>query len=101
MIPNGLKDVRPMSRRTTLQTWRDFTSGQSVIMLVETKGATVDDGDIVYPPGTPALIAAIMDFGEYQGMGVDVVIGAGERTICNSFDDRDVERSGSVPFRLV
>jgi hypothetical protein len=70
-------------------------------MLIETRGATADDEEITYPPGMPAKIAALADFGEYQGRGVDVIIGVGDRTICNSFDDRDVQKLGRMPFRHV
>jgi hypothetical protein len=70
-------------------------------MIIETKGATADDEEVVYPPGARAIIDALADFGKYQGKGVDVTIGEGDRTICNSFDDRDVEKLGGVPFLSV
>ena len=83
---------------TTHQTWRGFIAGQRVRMLIETRGATVDDEDISHPPATLATISRVADFGEFQGDGVDLVIGEGNRTICNSFDDRDVEELGRIPF---
>jgi hypothetical protein len=67
-------------------------------MLVETRGATADDEDITHPLGTLATISRLANFGDFQGEGVDVVIGDGDRAICNSFDDRDVEALGGVPF---
>ena len=67
-------------------------------MLIETKGATADDEEVTYPAGTQAKIDALADFGEFQGNGVDIIVGRGHRTICNSFDDRDVEILGRVPF---
>jgi hypothetical protein len=84
---------------STIQIWQGFTAGQRVIMLVETRGATADDDEVTYSAGTCATIAAVVDFGKFQGKGVDVIIGEGDRTICNSFDDRDVEKLGGVPFR--
>jgi hypothetical protein len=47
-----------------------------------------------------AKICKLANFGTFQGEGVDVVIGEGARTICNSFDDRDVE-VGGIPFIAV
>ena len=38
-----------MSRQTTLQNWRGFASGERIVMLIETKGATADDEEIAYP----------------------------------------------------
>jgi hypothetical protein len=67
-------------------------------MLVETRGATADDEEIAHPSGALATVSALADFGEFQGLGVDVIIGEGDRAICNSFDDRDVETLGIVPF---
>jgi hypothetical protein len=90
-----------MSRRSTSTTWHGFSAGQRVVMIIETKGATADDEEVVYPPGARAIIDALADFGKYQGKGVDVTIGEGDRTICNSFDDRDVEKLGGVPFLSV
>jgi hypothetical protein len=80
------------------QTWHGFSAGQRVRMLIETRGATADEEEIAYPPGTLATISNLANFGEFQGEGVDVVIGEGDRTICNSFDDRDLEALGGVPF---
>jgi hypothetical protein len=68
-------------------------------MLVETKGATACDDDVTYPPGTRGFIDDLADFGEYQGTGVHLIIGEGDRIICNSFDNRDVEKLGQMPFR--
>lgn len=90
-----------MVRRTTEKSWRGFVSGQRVRMLVATRGATADDEEITHPSGTLATISGLANFGELQGEGVDLVIGDGDRTICNSFDDRDVEALGIVPFTLV
>ena len=90
-----------MSRRTTMQTWRGFGAGERVITLIETKGATDEDEEVAYPAGTEAIIDALADFGEFQGNGVHVVVGCGRRSICNSFDDRDVEALGRMPFRHV
>ena len=84
-----------------IRTWRDFSGGQRVVMLIATSGATPADEEITYPAGTYATIHAAADFGKYQGKGVHVIIGEGDRTICNSFDDRDVEEFGGVPFRSV
>lgn len=90
-----------MSRQTTLQNWRGFASGERIVMLIETKGATADDEEIAHPPGTEATIDALADFGDYQGSGVHITVGRGSRSICNSFDDRDVEDLGGVPFRHI
>jgi hypothetical protein len=90
-----------MSRQTTMQTWRGFAAGERVVMLIETKGATDEDEEVAYPAGTEAIIDALADFGEFQGNGVHIVVGRGRRTICNSFDDRDVEVLGRMPFRHV
>jgi hypothetical protein len=90
-----------MVRHTTKQSWHGFISGQRVRMLIETRGATAGDEEIAYPSGTLATISRLANFGDFQGEGVDVVIGDGCRTICNSFDDRDVEALGGVPFTLV
>jgi hypothetical protein len=90
-----------MSRQTSLQTWRGFAGGERVVMLVETKGATVDDKEVAYPPGTEATIDALADFGDYQGNGVHITVGRGYRSICNSFDDKDVEDLGGIPFRHI
>ena len=84
-----------------MQSWRGFAAGERVIMLIETKGATSDDEEVAYPPGTQATIDALADFGKFQGNGAHIVVGQGNRTICNSFDDRDVEDLGGVPFRHV
>jgi hypothetical protein len=48
-----------------------------------------------------AVIEALADFGSYQGQGAHLVIGQGERAICNSFDDRDIAELGRIPFRSV
>jgi hypothetical protein len=90
-----------MSRQTTMQTWCGFAAGERVITLIETKGATDEDEEVAYPAGTEAVVDALSDFGEFQGNGVHVVVGCGHRTICNSFDDRDVEVLGCMPFRPV
>lgn len=90
-----------MVRRIKLQRWHGFVAGQQVRMLVETRGATAADEEITHPPGTLARVGTIADFGEFQGLGVDVVIGERDRAICNSFDDRDVEASGGVPFACI
>lgn len=90
-----------MSRQTISTMWHGFTAGQRVIMLIETKGATADDEEVIYPAGTSATIGGLANFGKYQGEGVDVTIGEGDRTICNSFDDRDVKNLGGVPFLCV
>jgi hypothetical protein len=89
-----------MVRRTPNQSWRGFLTGQRVKMLIETRGATADDEEIAHPSGTIATISSLANFGDFQGEGVDLVIGDGDRTICNSFDDRDVETLGKVPFKL-
>jgi len=67
-------------------------------MLIETRGATASDEDIMHPSGTMAMISGLANFGKFQGEGVDLVIGEGSRAICNSFDDRDVEKLGKIPF---
>jgi hypothetical protein len=90
-----------MSRQTTLQNWRGFAGGERIVMLIETKGATADDEEIAHPSGTEATIDALADFGDYQGNGVHITVGRGPRSICNSFDDRDVEDLGGVPFRHI
>jgi hypothetical protein len=84
--------------QTTKQTWRGFIAGQRVRMLIDTRGASADEDEIVHPSGTLATISRLADFGEFQGEGVDLVIGEGSRAICNSFDDRDVEELGNFPF---
>ncbi len=90
-----------MARKTTSTTWHGFAAGQRVTTLIETKGATADDEEVVHPPGTCATIEAIVDFGTFQGEGVDVTIGEGVRAICTSFDNRDIEQLGGIPFRGV
>lgn len=87
-----------MVRRTTKQSWHGFVNGQCVRMLIETRGATAEDEEIAYPSGTLATISGLANFGDFQGHGVDVVIGEGDRAICNTFDDRDVSVLGRVPF---
>ena len=87
-----------MARRTTKQSWHGFVAGDRVRMLVETCGATASDEGIRHPSGTLATITNLANFGEYQGEGVDVVIGEGDRAICNSFDDLYVEELGRIPF---
>ena len=84
-----------------ISTWHDFAAGQAVIMLIETRGATPDDEEVVYPVGSHGTIDATVDFGAYQGKGAHVTIGEGDRAICNSFDDRDVKKFGVVPFRRI
>lgn len=90
-----------MVRPTLKQSWHGFISGQRVRMLIETRGATADDREIAHPSGTLATIIRLADFGDFQGDGVDLVIGDGDCAICNSFDDRDVKALGAVPFTLV
>ena len=90
-----------MVRRTMFQSWHGFVAGQLVRMLVDTRGATADDEEITHPSGTLARVSTLADFGAFQGLGVDVIIGEGDRAICNSFDDRDVEALGSVPFACI
>ena len=90
-----------MVRPTTKQCWHGFVTGQRVRMLVETRGATADDEEITHPPGTLGTISRLANFGDFQGEGVDVVVGDGDRAICNSFDDRDVEALSGVPFTFV
>lgn len=90
-----------MSRQATMQTWRGFADGDHVVMLIETRGATTADEEVAYPPGTKATIDALVNFGDYQGNGVHVTVGRGPRSICNSFDDRDVEVLGGIPFRHI
>lgn len=90
-----------MVRRTARQSWHGFVSGQRVRMLIETRGATADDDEIAHPSGTLATIAGLANFGDFQGDGVDLVIGDGDRTICNSFDDQDIKALGGIPFILV
>lgn len=87
-----------MVSRTAVSSWHGFVADQKVKMTVETRGATADDEEIIYPVGTLARIVGLANFGEFQGEGVDLVIGEGINSICNSFDDRDVERFGYVPF---
>ena len=87
-----------MVRQTTKLSWRGFIAGQRVRMLIETRGATAGDDEIRHPSGTLATISRLANFGELQGEGVDLVIGEGNRAICNSFDDRDVEELGKIPF---
>jgi hypothetical protein len=84
-----------------IPTWHNFVAGQRVILLIETRGATADDDEVVYPAGSYGVIDATVDFGMYQGKGAHVIIGEGDRAICNSFDDRDVKEIGLVPFRRV
>ena len=86
---------------TTIPTWHGFAAGQRIVMLIETRGATPDDDEVMYPAGSYATIDATVDFGTFQGKGVHVVIGEGDRAICNSFDDRDVKELGCVPFYRV
>lgn len=78
--------------------WHGFVAGQHVKMLIETKGATADDEEVTYPPGTRAKIEAVANFGERQGAGVHMTVGDGDRAICNTFDDMDVAKLGRVPF---
>ncbi len=87
-----------MVGRTTQQSWRGFVAGERVRMRIETRGATASDEDIRHPFGTPAMISGLANFGKFQGEGVDLIIGEGSRAICNSFDDRDVEKLGKIPF---
>jgi hypothetical protein len=81
-----------------MQSWHGFVSDQQVKMLVETEGTTADDEQVIHPAGTLARIVALANFGEFQGEGVDVIVGKGAHAICNSFDDRDVEAFGGFPF---
>lgn len=67
-------------------------------MLIDARGATADEEEIVHPAGTLAVISSLANFGELQGEGVDVVIGEEEYAICNSFDERDLEALGGLPF---
>ncbi len=90
-----------MASQTTKQSWHGFVRGQCVRMLVETRGAAARDEEITHPPGTLATIGGLANFGDFQGDGVDLIIGDGERAICNSFDDRDVETLGNIPFKLM
>jgi hypothetical protein len=69
-------------------------------MLIETCGATASDEDIRHPAGTLATISRLANFGGFQGEGIDLVIGEGNCAISNSFDDRDVEELGIIPFTL-
>ena len=88
-----------MQKLLPTETWHGFAAGQHIVMLIETKGATADDEETVYPAGACAKIESVVNFGSYQGNGVHIIIGEGDRTICNSFDDRDVQELGRVPFR--
>jgi hypothetical protein len=93
-----MNDARMTS---TLTTWHGFSAGQRVVMLIETRGATADGEEITHAAGSYATIDDIDDFGRFQGRGVHVTIGEGDRTICNSFDERDEKELGGVPFRSV
>jgi hypothetical protein len=85
-------------KTTSIKDWHGFILGQQVTMLVETRGATAADHEVAHPIDTSAFIAAIADFGPHQGCGVDLVIGNSDRAICNSFDDRDRDALGHLPF---
>ena len=85
-------------KATLTKTWRGFSVGQQVTMLIKTRGATADDEEIEYPAGTFAVVTAVANFGPYQGHGVDLVVGYGHHAICNSLDDRDVNELGRSPF---
>jgi hypothetical protein len=86
---------------TSLEKWHGFTTGQQVRMLIETRGAAADDREVAFPVGSHATIVAIADFGDHQGYGVDLVIGEGDNTICNSYDDSDANALGHLPFRSI
>jgi len=68
-------------------------------MLIKTSGATSDDREIVHPIGAQGIVDAVVYFGSYQGYGVHVIIGEGDRAIANSFDDLDVKAMGQIPFQ--
>ena len=84
---------------SVLPTWHGFAAGQRVVMLIETSGATAYGEEITYAAGSYGIIEDIDDFGKFQGKGVHVTIGEGDRTICNSFDDADERELGGIPFR--
>ena len=79
--------------------WRGFVAGQRIMMLIETRGDTSNDDEVTYPIGSIGTIDATVDFGAFQGNGAHVIIGEGDRAICNSFDELDLEELGGVPFR--
>ena len=90
-----------MVRGTAKQVLARFCSRPACQMLIQTLGATANDEEIVHASGTLATVSRLANFGNFQGEGVDVVIGDGDLAICNSFDDRDVEALGGVPFTSV
>jgi len=89
------------NRSTKPRDWHGFKVGDKIVMLIQTFGETPDSEEVAYSAGSFARIDAIRHYGKVQGWGVDVGIGDGDRTIVNSFDDRDVrdEFAGCVPFR--
>jgi hypothetical protein len=90
-----------MVARSKASSWHGFIAGQRVRILIETQGATAGEEEIIQAPGTLATITGLANFGKFQGEGVDVVVGEGPRAICNSFDERDLEAIGVVPFARI
>jgi hypothetical protein len=52
--------------QTTKQTWRGFIAGQRVRMLIDTRGASADEDEIVHPSGTLATISRLADRPSYR-----------------------------------
>ncbi|HEX5999756.1 MAG TPA: hypothetical protein VFZ16_10225 [Hyphomicrobiaceae bacterium] len=77
-----------------ISSWRGYQPGDRVVMLVETMGDMPKGREVIYPPGTPAVINSIDWLGSSQGYGVAVIIGEDDRTIVNVFDDGDVRDKG-------
>jgi hypothetical protein len=88
-----------MQTIVTTHTWYGFAAGTRVSTLIETRGATSDDSEIVHPIGAYGTIDAVVYFGSYQGYGVHVTIADGDQAICNSFDDLDIKAMGRIPFQ--
>lgn len=94
-----------MDMTTKIWNWHGFQPGDRVVMLVKTMGEMPEGGEVIYPPGTPAVIDRIDWYGRSQGYGVTVVIGGDQsRTIVNVFDDgdaRDKGKGAQIFFRRV
>jgi hypothetical protein len=77
--------------------WHGFAAGQSIVMLIQTMGATANDEEFAHPVGSLAKVEAVVNLGR-QGNGVHVTVGEGDYAICNTFDDLDVLKLGRLPF---
>lgn len=71
--------------RTRILERDGFRMGQRVFLKQPTMGGTDEDDEVVYPAGSPGLIADIEDLGGKQGVSFTVSIGE----ITNNFDQGD------------